>query len=155
MIGSTSAALYFTKSTTIVTLMPPLTSIAMIMLSSNVVVLIMGVIFVPSFQLGLDPAHGAFGFFYYESYLYVLFGVGLVGGALCYGTYGFILKYFSPIVLCTAFLFEPFISQTIGCMMGLDKSPGFLTILGTLITLVGLYQVGVGGKKKTKITGEL
>ena len=85
----------------------------------------------------------------------MIIGVGLVGGALCYATYGFVLKYFSPIVLCTAFLFEPFISQTIGCLMGLDKKPGYLTVIGTFITLLGLYYVGVGSQKKTRITGEL
>lgn len=33
--------------------------------------------------------------------------------------------------------------------MGLDKLPGIMTYVGTLITLGGLYLVAVGAKVKT------
>lgn len=87
---------------------------------------------------------GAFGFFNENLFCYTVFGVGL-GCAIMYASYGYGIKYVSPIALCTAFLFEPFISQTVACMLGLDKLPGIMTFIGTMVVLLGLYYVAIGG----------
>ena len=62
------------------------------------------------------------------------------------GAYSMSCKYFSPLVIGTAVLFEPIGSQIIGCILGLDKVPGFLTFLGTGVTLIGLFFVAKGGQ---------
>ena len=64
-------------------------------------------------------------------------------------------KYFSPLVIGIAVLFEPIGSQIIGCLLGLDKIPGFLTFLGTFVTLFGLYFVAKGGQYKVLQTEHL
>jgi hypothetical protein len=52
-----------------------------------------------------------------------------------------VLKYFSALILCTAFLFEPLLSQTLGCLFGIDKIPGLYTIVGGIVTFGGLMFV--------------
>lgn len=128
--------------------MPPMTSITLIILFSNFANFVLCPILFPGISFDTNPQTGLFGFIYYEDPIYVIFAFGFMSGAVIYATYGYVLDYFSPVTLCTAFLFEPFISQIIGCLMGLDKSPGITTVLGTLITLAGLYWVGVRGMKK-------
>jgi hypothetical protein len=98
--------------------------------------------------LGFDPEHGTFGYFTSEHSFYVIFGVGFVGGALYYCSVAMTLKYFSALVLCTSLLFQPFIAQAIGCLMGIDRLPGICTYVGTLITLVGFFFVSKGGDIK-------
>ena len=61
------------------------------------------------------------------------------------GAYSMSYKYYSPLVIGTAVLFEPIGSQIIGCLLGLDKIPGALTFIGTFVTLIGLYFVAKGG----------
>lgn len=56
-----------------------------------------------------------------------------------------VLKYFSPLVLCTALLFTPLVGQAYSILLGLDKLPGWLTFLGAVVTIGGLYFVKVGG----------
>jgi hypothetical protein len=128
--------------------MPPLVSYTTLVASSIISILVCGTLLVPDFTLDADPQTGAFGFFTYGDFPYAFFAVGMVAGALTFGGYGYIVKFYSPIVLCTALLFEPFISQTMGCLLGLDRLPGPLTLVGTTVTLIGLYNVGVGGQRK-------
>jgi hypothetical protein len=61
-------------------------------------------------KFSTDPEVGIFGFMTCDYTLYVLIACGLFGGALTFGSYGYIVKFFSPLVLCTALLFEPFFS---------------------------------------------
>ncbi len=61
-------------------------------------------------------------------------------------------KYFSPLVIGTAVLFEPIGSQIIGCILGLDKIPGALTFIGTGVTLAGLFFVSKGGSLNARLT---
>ena len=52
-------------------------------------------------------------------------------------------------------LFTPFIGQAYGILMGLDRMPGWMTLGGTLVSLFGLYFVGVGSREKARITKKL
>jgi hypothetical protein len=125
--------------------MPPLTAMSFIILSSDLYLVALGSGVIPGITLNMDPTTGVFGFLTPSNFVYASFFVGFLGGALCYASYGYVLKFFSPVVLCTALLFDPFVSQTLGCIFGLDKSPGILTLMGSLITLVGIYYVSIGG----------
>lgn len=40
-------------------------------------------------------------------------------------------------------------------MLGIDELPGYLTLVGTTVSMFGLYYVSIGGKKKTQITRKL
>jgi drug/metabolite transporter (DMT)-like permease len=126
-----------------------------VMTFSYLVLLFVGIIFTPDFEFSLNSSIGALGFFTSGYYPYVLLLVGLIGGALVYISYGMSLRYFSPLVVCTALLFEPMLSQIFGSFLNLGKMPGLLTLFGTIFVMVGLYYVGLGGQKKTQITGEL
>ena len=119
-----------------------------IMIFSNIILITFGVLVFSDFTLGFDPLTGAFGFFTPELWLYVIFVYGFFTGACNMGAYSMSCKYFSPLVIGTAVLFEPIGSQIIGCLLGLDKIPGFLTFLGTFVTLIGLFYVAQGGKLK-------
>jgi hypothetical protein len=59
-----------------------------------------------------------------------------------------VLKYFSPLVLCTSFLCEPLVSQAMGCLFNIDKIPGVLTFIGGMVALVGIFLVGIGPSLK-------
>jgi hypothetical protein len=100
--------------------------------------------FVSGVSMDMNIFTGAFGFLNLEIIVYAIFAVGLIG-AVMLGSYVYAIKYVSPIALCTAFLFEPLVSQTVGCLLNIDKLPGILTLLGTSIVLFGLYYVSKGG----------
>ena len=105
---------------------------------------IFGFFFIQNFEISTDPDIGSFGFFNVDYWPYVVFGLGFFTGTCSYGSTAMVLKYCSPLVLCTALLFTPFIGQAYGVLLGIDKLPGFLTLIGTLISMVGLYYVSVG-----------
>ena len=119
-----------------------------IMIFSNIIIVILGVCFASdSFSFDLDPHTGVFGYLggSLDYSLYVIFVYGLFTGAFNMGAYSMSCKYFSPLVIGTAVLFEPIGSQIIGCIIGLDKIPGYMTFLGTAVTLLGLFFVAKGG----------
>ena len=109
----------------------------------------------PNFDITTNPDTGSFGFVNVDYWFYVVFALGFVTGTCSYGACAMVLKYCSPLVLCTALLFTPFIGQAYGCILGLDRMPGILTIIGTLISMFGLYYVSMGGRKKAQITKKL
>ncbi len=59
--------------------------------------------------------------------------------------------------MASAYLLEPLISQSLGCLMNLDKIPGIFTILGTSISLGGIFMITKGGieNKKEKVNTEI
>lgn len=117
-----------------------------IMLFSNIILISFGVILFKDFTLSFDPKTGAFGFLQPHLWLYVIFVYGFFTGACNMGAYSMSCKYFSPLVIGTAVLFEPIGSQILGCILGLDHIPGWMTFMGTGVTLVGLYFVARGGQ---------
>ena len=131
--------------------MPPLYAMTFIMLFSNIILIVLGLIVYGGsggFTLNFDPHSGVFGFLGGGTHLalYVIFVYGFFTGACNMGAYSMSCKYFSPLVIGTAVLFEPIGSQIIGCLLGLDKIPGALTFIGTAVTLVGLFFVAKGGQ---------
>lgn len=102
IFGSASAAIYYIYFEKLVVKLPSLLSITLIMTSSALSITIFGSIFVPDFTLGLNPTTGVFGFLTYGDLFYAFVLLGLLGGALTFGPLGYVLKSFSPLVLCTA-----------------------------------------------------
>ena len=103
--GGVSSALYYTHNKKIVSQMPPLLAISIVMTFSQFFLQTFGCIFISNFEMGFDPEVGTFGYFSKENAVYVLFGVGFIGGALYYCCIAMTLKYFTALVLCTALLF--------------------------------------------------
>jgi hypothetical protein len=62
-----------------------------------------------------------------------------------YASQGIALNYFSSLVMSSAYLLEPLISQSLGCLLDLDKIPGIFTLLGTGISLGGIFMITKGG----------
>ena len=98
--------------------------------------------------MSTSPETGIFGFVNVDYLAFVIFGLGFLSGACNYGCSFQALRYISPLVLCTALLFTPFVGQAFGVMLGLDHMPGVMTVAGTMISMFGLYFVAVGGQKK-------
>lgn len=105
-----------------------------------------GCLFIADFDIGTNPDTGSFGFVNVDYWVYVVFALGFVTGTCSYGATAMVLKYFSPLVLCTALLFTPFVGQAYGVILGIDKLPGILTFIGTLVTMFGLYYVSNGSR---------
>ncbi len=129
-----------------------------IMLFSTVILTVLGLcIYKETFTLSLDPHTGVFGFLGggYKLAAYVLLVYGFFTGACNMGAYSMSCKYFSPLVIGTAVLFEPIGSQIIGCILGLDKIPGVLTFVGTGVTLAGLFFVCKGGALNASLSHHL
>ena len=123
-MGSVAGAVYILSIGAFVEKFPPLVSYSMIVISSATTILILGPLFITGITFDFNPQTGVFGFFTNGDYIYTLFAVGLVAGAMTYAGFGYVIKLFSPMVLCTGFLFEPVVAQIVGCAMGLDKLPG-------------------------------
>ena len=51
-------------------------------------------------------------------------------------------------MVSTAFLMEPFIAQVLATFIGVDKSPGFFTISGTTIIVIGIYWIDKSLREK-------
>jgi hypothetical protein len=101
--------MYVTQISSFTKQLPPLLLITSLF-TAGAVWLIIITLFLPSITIDLNPATGVFGFLTSGDFLYVFFAVGLVGGALTFGAYGYILLYFTPLVLSTALFVEPFFS---------------------------------------------
>ena len=157
LIGSLLCAVWMVKNSQIVSVMPPLFGMSLIMLLSNLMLTLLGLAFYDrsSFTLDTDPRTGAFGYWASGDALYVVLVYGLFTGACNMGAYSMSLRYFSPLVVGTAVLFEPIGSQALGCLLGLDKVPGPLTLLGTAVTLAGLYFVARGSQRSAQQTFHL
>lgn len=141
-------SIYFIYYNRVVNLLPPLMSILVSMFFSIVNLLIIGPLMFDDFTLGTDPKTGAFGFLTYGDLLYAFVYLGFIAGFCTFSLIGYIVKILSPLVLCTAYLFEPLIAQITACILGLDKVPGWITIFGAMITLIGIFEVGVGAHLK-------
>jgi hypothetical protein len=35
-------------------------------------------------------------------------------------------------------------------MLGIDQMPGYITLIGTLVSMIGLYYVAIGGRKRAE-----
>jgi len=82
----------------------------MVVISSTICIILFGSLIMPGISFDSNPLTGIFGFLTNGDFIYTFFAVGLVAGALTYAGFGYVIKFFSPMVLCTGFLFEPIIA---------------------------------------------
>ena len=112
LIGSFLCAIWMLKNEEIVHSMPPLYAMTIIMFFSSIIITVLGLVIYGKsggFTLSCDPHTGVFGFLGGGLKLasYVLLVYGFFTGACNMGAYSMSCKYFSPLVIGTAVLFEP------------------------------------------------
>ena len=61
--------------------------------------------------------------------------------------YVFCLLFYSPVVTSNSYLIEPFIAQALGFAFGVDKIPGPMTLLGTLLAIAGIMYLQKGNNE--------
>jgi len=123
---------------------PPFTLILISFIFASTVINTIGCLFLPDFHFSMDPETGVFGFLDPKNAQFAFINLGFIAGFICFFLLGFIVKEFSPLVMCTAYLVEPFFAQIFGCLLGLDKIPGLLSGLGCIVTIVGMFYVSLG-----------
>ena len=100
----------------------------------------------PEYTLSFDIEFGLFGFLNSSNLFYCFVPFGIFAGFFGLPGYVVALKFFSPVLVSTSMLLEPFISQLFGYYFEIDKAPGFLTYLGTLIVIVGIFSIQSASK---------
>jgi drug/metabolite transporter (DMT)-like permease len=77
--------------------------------------------------------------------MYALFAsfFGSAGYVLC-------LLFYSPLVTSNAYLLEPFFAQMLGFILGLDKLPGLMTLLGTIFAVFGIMHIDKGSRLRAE-----
>lgn len=132
--------------------MPPIFAITCMAAECGLCLAVFGCTFFPSsFTLDLNWDTGVLGFFSSPQCLYIILVIGFFTGASQYASLAIAQKYFTPLVISSAYLMEPIIAQTLGCMFEIDKIPGWLTVLGGLVTLAGILAITIGGYELEKI----
>ena len=107
----------------------------------------------PPFEISMSPTAGMFGFLNPQC----AFTAFVPYGIFCsiFGNAGYIvcLLFFSPLVVSSSFLLEPLVAQVLGSVMGIDKTPGPLTIFGTLIIIFGISWIDKTMREKRAAEG--
>ncbi|CAI2370168.1 unnamed protein product [Moneuplotes crassus] len=117
--------------------------------------LIMNLIFYICFMdtenfYSFDPHFGFFGWASDTYLVYSLVFVGTFTGLVGVGGYVFILNFFPPHIVGSILLMEPVLAQILGCILGQDNMPGFITYLGCFGITVGLGISIKGDLEKSK-----
>ena len=89
----------------------------------------------------LDPLWGGFGFAHKDEVFAAFVCFGTSAGFFGNAGYVICLLFFSPVIVSATFLFEPFLGQLIGYLMKIDKFPGWMTIIGTVLVLIGVLGI--------------
>ena len=88
--------------------------------------------------LSLDVKMGGFGFLNPDEFVAGFVGFGLASSFLTLSGSVLCLKHVPPVIITACFLFEIFIGQFLGWFLNIDKMPGMLTWLGTVVVFVGV-----------------
>ena len=92
-----------------------------------------------NFHFTTDLQTGQFGWLAKENFLYNLIVVSGINGVFTLYLQMLVFRYFSPVIAGTMMLLEPLFSQVYGIILGLDQYPGFVTYIGGILILSGLY----------------
>ncbi len=79
---------------------------------------------------------------------YLAFGPGLVGHTGING----VLRWFPPLVISVAVLFEPLIGSLIGWFLGTTNVPGVYTWIGGIFLILGVIMVTIGQASIDELT---
>jgi drug/metabolite transporter (DMT)-like permease len=82
---------------------------------------------------------GLFGWLAPENFWYNLVVVSGLNGVGTLALQMLVFRYFTPVVAGTMMLLEPLFSQVYGIALGLDHYPGWLTYVGGVLILAGLF----------------
>lgn len=86
-----------------------------------------------------DVKMGGFGFLNPDEFVAGFVGFGLASGFLTQSGSVLCLKLVPPVIITACFLVEIFIGQFLGYLLNIDKMPGMLTWLGTIVVLLGVF----------------
>jgi drug/metabolite transporter (DMT)-like permease len=76
--------------------------------------------------------------------------VGLVGGIFGNCFMSVALVYYSPVVVNNMLLLEPFGSQLTAYIYNIDQLPGIITVVGSIVTVIGIYLIAKHTINKNK-----
>ena len=87
----------------------------------------------------INPDQGAFGIFSQDMDATIAF----VLSAGFWGSAEYILGplFFSPVILSSVILLEPFLAQLIGYGLEIDQMPGWMTWIGTIMVILGILAI--------------
>ena len=95
-----------------------------------------------------DPVNGCLGFLNPQIALVSFIPYGILSSFFGSAGYVLCLLFYSPAVTSNAFLLEPFVSEGLGYYMGLDKLPGWLTLIGTVAIIAGIMYLQKGNNAR-------
>ena len=95
-----------------------------------------------------DKMMGGFGFLHPDEAVYGVICFGLSAGFFAMAGWVLCLLFFSPVIITASFLFEIFISQFLGFVLKIDKLPGWLTWVGTVVVFVGVLLLSKADRQR-------
>lgn len=99
----------------------------------------------------LEVGVGAFTWLFdLSSFLMVVFVTSFISGTLANVGYINAFVYFPAEIVAGCMLFEPVFGQLGGILLGQDKVPGILSLIGGTIITIGFIMSSIGEKQKTE-----
>lgn len=97
-----------------------------------------------------DPLNGIFGWSDSHWVLLSTLIITPIWGLIGVGSFIFLLDFFPAHIVAGLFLMEPFTGQMLGCLLGQDHLPSFITIVGASLISWGLCLTIKGNMVKQK-----
>ena len=108
----------------------------------------------PSFEIwSMNPTSGLFGFLNPQCAFVAFVPYGIFCSLFCNAGLIISLLFFSPLVVSGSFLLQPLFAQVLGTVIGIDKPPGTLTIVGTLSIIFGITWIDKTLREKRAAEG--
>ena len=108
------------------------------------IIFFVAAILVEDSKINLDREHGLLGWLSADLVFQTIFCLGFF--ATFFGSVGYLLsmQFYSPMTCMHAYLMEPFFAQILGYMYGIDKAPGYITIIGVIAVAFSTVLVNKG-----------
>ena len=97
----------------------------------------------------MNSNHSIFGWFSITWLPYVLY-LALFPGIVGHAGISMVLRWFPPIIVSVAYLFEPLIGSIIGWFLGTTDIPEIWTWIGGIILLIGMGIIETNSFKETE-----
>lgn len=140
--GNIPAAIYFAINRTIL-----LERSAYHILTLNILISFVftaSAILIEDATLDINPKTGVFGWMNSNECFVAIFFYGFL--ATFFGSIGYVIsmQFFKPHKVLAAMLLEPICAQILGCVFKIDLMPGWLTIFGIPLIILGMFWVNKG-----------
>ena len=89
--------------------------------------------------IDFNTSQGLFGWLDNQISFVTIFFYGFLATFFGSAGYLFSLQFYSPLVVMNAHLLEPIIAQVLGCVMGIDKLPSFLTVTALMAVAISTF----------------